>query len=50
LNKQIGGELTGATWHHTEIPGKMELTPFGTHNIKWHLGGRSKGNWAEGKR
>ena len=46
LNKQIGGFREGMTWHHTEIPGKMELVPFGLHNITPHNGGRTAGMWA----
>ncbi|WP_160311866.1 HNH endonuclease, partial [Paenibacillus sp. IHB B 3415] len=33
LDEQIGGTRKGMTWHHTEFPGKMELVPFGIHNI-----------------
>lgn len=33
LNEQIGGTVEGYTWHHTEIPGKMQLVPTGIHNI-----------------
>ena len=46
LNDKIGGARKGMTWHHTEIPGKMELVPFGIHNITLHNGGRSTGLWA----
>ena len=46
LNKKIKGEVPGTTWHHTEMPGQMELVPFGIHNIFNHQGGRTKGNWA----
>ena len=45
LNNLIGGEREGYTWHHTEIPGKMELIPFGIHNMVNHNGGRSPGMW-----
>lgn len=38
------------TWHHTEIPGKMELVPTGIHNIITHNGGRSPGMWGYGPR
>ena len=31
---------------HTEMPGQMELVPFGIHNVFNHQGGRSKGHWA----
>ncbi|WP_369010154.1 MULTISPECIES: HNH endonuclease [Bacillaceae] len=37
-------------WHHTEVPGKMELVPFGIHNITIHNGGRSTGMWADAPR
>jgi hypothetical protein len=50
LNKLIGGEETGYTWHHTETPGKMELIPYGIHNMVAHNGGRSPGMWAYAKR
>ncbi|MDQ0718860.1 hypothetical protein QF049_000121 [Paenibacillus sp. W4I10] len=38
------------TWHHTEVPGKMQLVPFGIHNITTHNGGRSTGMWADAPR
>ena len=39
LDEQIGGTVDGYTWHHTEIPGKMQLVPTGIHNITtWSLG------------
>ncbi|WLR42877.1 T7SS effector LXG polymorphic toxin [Bacillus carboniphilus] len=50
LDEQIGGTRRGRTWHHTEIPGKMELVPFGIHNITPHNGGRTKGMWADAPR
>ncbi|NEU05777.1 HNH endonuclease [Clostridium senegalense] len=28
-----GGRPEGTTWHHSEIDGRMELVPFGIHNI-----------------
>ena len=40
----------GQVWHHSEIPGQMELVPFGIHNIIYHKGGRSPGGWAYGAR
>ena len=46
LDEQIGGAVKGYTWHHTEIPGKMELVPSGIHNVTAHNGGRSPGMWA----
>lgn len=50
LDEQIGGSHPGMTWHHTEIPGKMELVPTGIHNIITHNGGRSPGMWGSGPR
>jgi hypothetical protein len=50
LDEQIGGTRKGITWHHTEVPGKMELVPFGIHNITPHNGGRTKGMWADAPR
>ncbi|MEK3794612.1 HNH endonuclease [Paenibacillus sp. FSL R7-0204] len=50
LDEQIGGTRKGMTWHHTEIPGKMELVPFGIHNITPHNGGRTAGMWADAPR
>ncbi|MBJ8079162.1 HNH endonuclease, partial [Bacillus cereus group sp. N12] len=41
-----GGRPPGTTWHHSEIPGKMELVPFGIHNSIFHKGGRSEGHWS----
>ena len=46
LNNKIGGFREGMTWHHTEIPGQMELVPFGIHNVIPHNGGRTIGMWA----
>jgi len=47
LDERIpGGRPPGTTWHHSEIPGRMELVPFGPHNITNHMGGRSAGHWA----
>ena len=46
LNKQIGGEIKGTSWHHSEIPGDVHLVPFGIHNITTHNGGRTKGHWS----
>ncbi|WP_100618167.1 HNH endonuclease [Bacillus cereus] len=50
LDNAIGGRPEGMTWHHTEVPGKMELVPFGIHNITIHNGGRSAGMWADAPR
>ena len=46
LNNKIGGFREDMTWHHTEIPGQMELVPFGIHNVIPHNGGRTIGMWA----
>lgn len=50
LDEQIGGTVKGYTWHHTEIPGKMQLVPTGIHNITTHNGGRTAGMWADASR
>ena len=51
LNARIpGGRPPGMTWHHSEIPGRMELVPFGPHNVTPHIGGRSPGMWAHAPR
>ncbi|EOC2142022.1 HNH endonuclease [Listeria monocytogenes] len=50
LDEQIGGHREGMTWHHTEIPGKMELVPYGIHQITPHNGGRTTGMWADAPR
>jgi hypothetical protein len=42
----VGEKVPGTTWHHSEIPGNMQLVPTGIHNIYTHNGGRSTGNWA----
>ncbi len=41
-----GGRPKGYTWHHSEIPGQMELVPYGIHRVFNHKGGRSPGLWA----
>ena len=46
LNEQIGGEVEGYTWHHSEVPGEMHLVPFGMHNATTHNGGRTVGQWS----
>lgn len=33
--------ISGLTWHHNEIPGKMQLVNANEHNICRHTGGRS---------
>ena len=45
-----GKRPEGYIWHHSEQTGRMELVPFGIHNITSHFGGRSSGMWAAGKR
>ncbi|WP_169741015.1 HNH endonuclease [Carnobacterium gallinarum] len=51
LDKQLpNGRPAGYIWHHSEIPGKMELVEFGIHNSTWHKGGRAPGEWADAKR
>jgi len=50
LDEAIGGNRAGMTWHHTEIPGKMELVETGIHDIVPHNGGRSTGMWADAPR
>ena len=50
LDEKIGGHVDDYTWHHTETPGKMELVPFGIHNITSHNGGRTTGMWADAPR
>lgn len=50
LDIQIGGHREGMTWHHTEVPGQMELVPYGIHNITPHNGGRTTGMWANAPR
>lgn len=50
LNESIGGARPGTTWHHTEVPGKMELIETGIHDIVPHNGGRSGGMWSHAPR
>ena len=45
-----GKRPEGYIWHHSEQTGRMELVPFGIHNITSHIGGRASGMWAAGKR
>lgn len=33
--------IAGLTWHHNEIPGKMQLVDSNVHSICKHTGGRS---------
>ena len=49
LDEQIGGRPDGYTWHHSGVPGKMELVPYGIHNATWHKGGMAPGGWASVK-
>ncbi|WP_459502364.1 HNH endonuclease [Bacillus sp. C1] len=44
--KEMDVQYRPEPWQHTEVPGKMELVPFGIHNIMIHNGGRSAGMWA----
>jgi hypothetical protein len=51
LNARLpDGQPVGTTWHHSEIPGRMELVPFGVHRAYQHDGGRSPGHWANRSR
>lgn len=45
-----GGRPAGTTWHHSDVAGRMELVPFGIHNVTNHKGGRSPGMWANAPR
>ena len=45
-----GKRPEGYMWHHSEQTGRMELVPFGIHNVTSHVGGRASGMWAAGKR
>ena len=33
--------ISGKTWHHNEVPGKMQLVDSDEHDICRHTGGRS---------
>ena len=52
LDAQLPGgkRPQGYVWHHSEIPGRMELVPHGIHHSTYHIGGRAAGGWAAGKR
>jgi A nuclease of the HNH/ENDO VII superfamily with conserved WHH len=52
LNSRLPGgqKPEGFTWHHSDEPGRMELVPFGVHNILDHEGGRASGMWADAPR
>jgi hypothetical protein len=50
LDNLIGGRPAGYTWHHSQVPGRMELVPFGAHNMYGHTGGCSPGQWSFGSR
>ena len=39
--KNCEPRISGLTWHHNEIPGKMQLVNTIEHNICRHTGGRS---------
>ncbi|ACZ07319.1 intein N-terminal splicing region [Sebaldella termitidis] len=45
-NRLVDGRPRGTTWNHSDIAGRMELVPFGIHNVINHRGGRSPGQWA----
>ena len=45
-----GKRPEGYMWHHSEQTDRMELVPFGIHNVTSHVGGRASGMWAAGKR
>jgi hypothetical protein len=32
--------IPGLTWHHHQVPGKMQLVPTNVHKVN-HLGGNS---------
>lgn len=36
-----GPRISGLTWHHSEIPGKMQLVDANDHSAARHTGGRS---------
>ena len=52
LDSRLPGGVrpAGMTWHHSEIPGRTELVPFGVHNMVNHVGGRAPRQWAAGSR
>jgi hypothetical protein len=51
LDAQLpNGRPPGTTWHHSYIAGRMELVPFGIHNIINHKGGRSEALWSNAPR
>ncbi|GAF24160.1 toxin component near putative ESAT-related proteins [Bacillus sp. JCM 19047] len=50
LDSAVGGRIAGTTWHHSEIPGEMQLVETGIHDIIPHNGGRTKGMWADAPR
>ena len=50
LDNKIGGSVKGYTWHHREIPGKMQFVPTEIHNSTIHNGGRTVNLWADAPR
>ena len=50
LDEQIGGHRPDYSWHHSEVPGKMEQVPYGIHKVTSHNGGKSTGMWADAPR
>lgn len=39
--KNVEPRISGLTWHHNEIPGKMQLVEATEHNTCRHTGGRN---------
>lgn len=39
--KNCEPRISGLTWHHNEIPGKMQLVEADDHNVCRHTGGRN---------
>lgn len=37
---ELGETPYGYTWHHTQIPGRMQLVPSPIHDVARHLGGQ----------
>jgi len=52
LDSQLPGGVrpSGYTWHHSDIPGRFELVPYGIHNSIWHIGGAGPDGWSTGRR
>lgn len=45
LPRKCGWQVTNNNLNG-QMPGKMELVPFGIHNSIFHKGGRSEGHWS----